>query len=995
MKTGLRIQLLGDIQITIDGREIGRFPSRASEAVLAYVAMHERPVAREHLISLLWEYSDPKQAGANLRSALSSLRKAVGNHLVVTRYQVSLNLDNVYIDAIDFATQMRLAASLEIAEVEEALAAYRGDFLTGFHIRDGREFEEWALIQRERLQQLAVVGLRRIVQAKLQTAEYQAGIELAERWLSIDPYSEEAYRQLMWLYMRNGQRVAALRTYQRCETILLNDIGVPPARSTATLHYRLQQLNSPPPNNVPENITPFVGRQQEVEQLRTALVEHKQRLITLLGAGGMGKTRLAMAIGQQIVATHRGAFLDGVFFVPLANVTDVEQVTYAIAAAVGIELQGGDSAETNLIEALSNKELLLILDNLEQLLVTNTLHDLLSRIIQACPDVYILATSRERLNLYEEVVQDVGGLPLPPNQLVADADYPAIELFVRTAQRIRNDFSADTPDNQAIANITRLVDGAPLAIELAASLVRQTNVSDIASNLAKTLPQIESNLHNIPERQRSLRAVFDHSWVLLTAKQQRHFAALSIFPDSFTTDAALAIVGLSLNQLFDLQDKSLVATRGDGRHQLHPLLKEFSAEKLTTQDDHAEKLRQTHATYFCQWVKSIEETHSEEERSRQLLPEFANVRAAWLWYSRNQAIDLLAELLNPLFDHFLRTHRYADCIQTFQVTLDNLTATNSEVAILRGRLLNGQGRALVQSGIVAKAADKFQEAITLFEQHNAPVHLARALAQLAMTKVRSGDYEDASKLVQQSLVLAQRNEEGGLIALCNNLLGSIHKSLGKLEAAAGYFQQGLEVRRALADQIGIAMVLNNLGNLALEQEAFEQAFAYFEQAKDIFVQESYAPGEAAAIANAALAAHKAGRFEQVKTLTERSLAIRRAIPDPRGITLALIQLASIELDLNNTKAAQEALEEAIQTVLSIDDQSLVIDVVAAVANWYHRQMRWSRAKALLTNLQQRDSVRFDAQKRIDSLWHSLPDDIELSEFVEFSADFPHLASLLN
>ena len=324
----LRISTFGGLLIQRGGELVTGLASRKAEALLVYLACTGRPHARESLATLLWDDRSQSRALGNLSVLLTSLRKHLAPYVTITRQTVAFNSDSDYwLDAAELERRLLAwrewkmeeipASRASVSGLEEAAALYLGDFLTGFHIRDSRDFEEWALIERERLQRQVFEALEELVIFYLYSRNYKKGVERARRLLELDPLREGTHRRLMLLLARRGQRSAALVQYEACKRILAEDLGVEPARETRDLYMRIRPAARGPRHNLPPQTTPFVGRAAELTQIGARLANPDCRLLTIVGPGGIGKTRLAIQAAEGWVDD----FLNGVCFVTLASVS--------------------------------------------------------------------------------------------------------------------------------------------------------------------------------------------------------------------------------------------------------------------------------------------------------------------------------------------------------------------------------------------------------------------------------------------------------------------------------------------------------------------------------------------------------------------------------------------------------------------------------------------------------------------------------------------------
>ncbi|MGH8631367.1 MAG: ATP-binding protein, partial [Burkholderiales bacterium] len=369
----------------------------------------------------------------------------------------------------------------------------------------------------------------------------------------------------------------------------------------------LDYTTARPRDNLPTPPTPLIGRERELAEMARLLGDPQCRLLTLAGPGGIGKTRLAIEAADH----QREAFADGAHFVSLAPIRSAEFIVPAIADAIGFAFYGAEDPKAQLLNYLSGKAPLLVLDNLEHLLEGVAL---LAEILERGPAVKLLATSRERLNLHGEWVLDIQGLPFPDEAGSAEVEgYSAVALFVQTARRAHVDFVLAAEERPAVARICRLVEGMPLGIELAAAWVRTLSCREIAQEIERNLADprqgmdfLAASMRDVPERHRSIRAAFDHSWNLLSAEEQQVMRQLSVFRGGFRREAAEQVAGATLPLLSALVDKSLLRRTEAGRFDLHELVRQYAAAQLQAdpQDEFVTCERFSH--YYAVWLQRQE-----------------------------------------------------------------------------------------------------------------------------------------------------------------------------------------------------------------------------------------------------------------------------------------------------------------------------------------------------------------------------------------------------
>ncbi len=607
----LSITLLGSFQTTLDGRPVTDFVTDKTRALLAYLAVErDRPHRRESLAGLLWPDQPDQDARRNLRQALFNLRQALSDTdaqplLCVDRNDVQLNPDaEISVDVADCARWLEACDHHRhrrveqcrpcVLRLEQLLTRYRGEFLAGFSLDDSTLFEEWLLLKREWLHGRAVEALIALAHYHERRGEYDQARRYAQRQVQAEPWREEAHRQLMRLLALDGQRSAALAQYQTCARVLRSELGVEPEAETQALFEQIKTSARPAPlaPALPIAPTPFVGRAIDRAELADRLADPAGRLITLIGPGGIGKTRLALHIADD----QRGLFADGVHWAALGSISADELSVPTIASAVGLALYGKDPPLTQVINYLREKHVLLVLDNVEHL---PGIAPVAADLLRQAPGLMLLVTSRERLALQEEWLYDVTGLSYPCASQDAVEEYDAPRLFAQSAQRVMRQFNLTDADRAAVQRICQLVEGMPLALEMAAAWTTTRSCAEIAQEIEHSLDLLATTLRNVPERQRSVRATFEHSWALLSDRERQIFARLSVFRGSFSAAAAQHVAAAHAADLAALGARSLLRHTPGNRFQVHELLRQFGAEKLAVQAAEAADVAAQHAAYYA------------------------------------------------------------------------------------------------------------------------------------------------------------------------------------------------------------------------------------------------------------------------------------------------------------------------------------------------------------------------------------------------------------
>jgi predicted ATPase len=572
----------------------------------------------------------------------------------------------------------------------------------------------------------------------------------------------------------------------------------PPSRSSSPLPSR----SSAPRHNLPTPPTPLVGREPELASLARLLHNPHCRLLTLTGPGGIGKTRLAIAAAAEQGET----FPDGVYFVPLAPLNAPEFIVPTIAEAVGFAFYGPMAPKTQLLHYLRQKEMLLVLDNLEHLLDGV---GLLAEMLQSAPQVKLLATSRERLSLQGEWVVDLQGLPVPSaGQTEHLESYSAISLFVERAQRVRSGFAFSARNQADVARICRSVEGMPLGIELAATWIPALSCQEIAHQIERNIDFLATSIRDLPERHRSIQAVFDHSWKLLSDEERQVLCRLSVFRGGFTREAAEQVAGATLPLLSALVAKSLLVRTAQGRYDLHELVRQYVGRRLAeVQSDH-EATYARFSRYYGDWLYQQEAPLFSAEQGAtlaQIIAEMDNVRAALTWAATHQDWASLNKSLYTLdWVYDMRTG-FEEAITTLDPWLaalrqvDTQTAALADYQVALGHALAVLGWFCLRFGQIDRATEALEQSLGLLRAQNAPHVLADALLNRGVLHYVTGDYARCEQCVQESLRLQRTVGREVKVAQCIAFLSYASFAQGKLAEARTHISETLRLLKAMGE----------------------------------------------------------------------------------------------------------------------------------------------------------------------------------------------------
>ncbi len=917
-----------------------------------------------------------------------------------------------------------------LAALAGAAALYRGDFLAGFTLRDSPDFDEWQFFQAETLRRELAEALERLAEGHAATHDWEPAIGYARRWLALDPLQEPAHRELMRLYVAAGQRNAALRQYTECARILKEEVGAAPEAETTALYERIHAGGlTPPPHaaapsltpapparpahaNLPPQATAFVGRSAELAEISRLLADPACRLLTLVGPGGIGKTRLAI----QAAAVRGVNYPDGACFVPLAAVGSPGMVAPAIAAALGLALgeartgdQPGESIQAQLLDYLRSRELLLVLDNFEHLIgrVDGQADavDLVAEILASAQQVKLLVTSRARLNMHGEWLLSVHGMAYPqsirssvaggdcetaaetPALAAAEegmtlASYSAVQLFLQNARRVEPGLAPAEVDLTSIAGICRTVEGMPLAIELASAWTRLLPAAEIAAEIERNLDFLTASERGLPERHRSLAAVFEHSWRLLDEEERRVFAGLAVFRGGFTRDAAAHVAGATLATLSSLGDKSLLHRspagpgQAEARYDLHEVLKQYAAGKLAEMPGAAEQVRARHAAYYGDLLAHLETEFKgpgQLAAAARLQIEEANVRVTLDWLIENNpgalrraliALILYTDMrlglvsqgeeaLRSALAHLRSLHAAEPGCEEVTVSLALALAWGAEFAEMRDRREEAvplYGEAVATARVLPDRIEKalafalagfglgilpFDESYGLYRQSleiaqerddrwaAAAVNLvwATTLSYVWDTSgVIAASFDSAERiaLCRKSLAVFEALGDRWRVAGCYAAMTDIARWAGDYAAAHEFSLRSLVLYQELGDRQTNVGVRFQMGLIAMDQGAYDEARSYFEEDLAFLTEMGRRRQLASHLGCLGWVAYCQGQIERSEACHRRSLELYQQLDDIGGIAMALNSLGNIARASANYPEAERLYGEGTALADGID-----------------------------------------------------------------------------
>ncbi len=960
----LRLYLLGSFRLERGSRTI-RLATHKVESLLAYLALFPGQHPREKLAALLWGDSTDEQARHSLRTALAAIRKALGEEILFAdRETVQLNPDMpMWVDAraiADFSPSTGSGYKFQIADLEKseiinlksAIDLYQGDLLPDF-------YDDWILRERERLRAIYVDALLRIAQDQRAKSEYAQAIETAQKVLAADRASEKAYQHLMFCFAAQGDRIAALKQYDDCKRILRDELNVEPSSETTALRDQImQELTGAPSReaaltNLPNPLTSFVGREQEQRELKDLF--EKTRLLTLTGVGGSGKTRLAIQIARDALPN----FKHGVWWVELAALSDPALVPQGVARVLGVQESREHSLSEMLTLFIRDKPMLIALDNCEHLIAACA--ELAEKLLLACPNLKIIATSREGLNVIGETAWRVPSLAVPDIAHLPSVDgltrFDAIQLFVQRASAVEPNWKLDG-NARAIAQICTRLDGIPLAIELAAARVKTLSPQQIAERLDDRFRLLTGGSRTALPRQRTLQAATDWSYKLLSESERALLRRLSVFAGGWTLEAAEFVcaddVGVGLaptpagqprglplqqNDILDLisqlVDKSLIVTENKGtetRYRLLETIRQYAQEKLTDAGED-EAIRNRHLDFFLKFAQEAEKKlHGPEELGTlgRLDLELDNLRAALQWSLGEGRVEKGLKLVGALL-WFWEMRGY---LREGRDQADKLLLQPSAVA---KNLIRANG--LLVAGVlttgwnlteVSASRQYLEELCLIAREYGEPGKRFLALGLGYLSGETFGDNPDlAESMHDEGIAIARSLGDQWLVARMLRLNAWTLRGRRKYSASRKSSEESLMICESIGDRRGAAESSLSLGRALFAEHDYEAARQQFEQSL-------LHSREVRDRLNLAFALNLLGEIERVDNNYEmakkyylESLEIRREIGS-RALAV-LGNLGFVYLHENEIHTARSLFLESLTQTLEIKSQSLTYGTLLGFA----------------------------------------------------------------
>lgn len=849
----LVLSLFGPFAGRLNHRSLPPTRTRKEQWLLALLALRQgRDVERAWLAGTLWPDADESRALANLRRSLSNLRTVLGAEAsrlsAGSAHTISLDLCGADVDVAAFDAAL---ARGDPSSLARAVALYRGPLLEGC-------LEEWVLPERDAREQACLNALETLATDATARGETPVALDYLRRIVHIDPLRESAQRGLMTAWAAHGDHAAAGAAYRAFRLLMHRELNAEPDAETTALFHRIRaegrqrvQTSALPPTpartprspiHLPHPLTRLIGREGELRATLDCL--ETARLVTLTGAGGIGKTRLAIAAAQEAAERYPG----GVWFVDLAPLDSRIQVAPTIARLLGVQEERDQPLIRTLCRHLQDQNLLLILDNCEHLL--DACAPLVEELLADCPHLHVLATSRQSLGVRGETVRQVPPLSLPPDETPSAPEKEAwalwgqseaFQLFAERASQCRPAYPVSLENRAVIDRICRRLDGIPLAIELAAARTRMMTVEEIHAHLSDQFRLLTGGPRTVLPRQQTLRAAVDWSYALLDGPERALLARLSVFAGGWTLEAAEAVAvgpeieeGDVLDLLSSLVDKSLALAephRESTRYRMLETVRQYGQARLQESEE-GPAVRSRHRDYFLALAEEAYEPLVGPEQAiwlERLEAQHDNLRAALSWCREDAGgAEKGLRLARALWKFWSIRGYVSEGRRWLQAALDQ--AATVEDRALRAMALNAAGHLAFKQGDYGSAWTAHQASLSLRREIGERRGIAASLHALGNVAYERGDGGLAQPLYEESLALAREAGSKRDMAVSLNALGNAILRRGDCGRAGALHRESLALRQELGDQRGIAVALGNLGNVAYEQRDYASAQRFYSEA---------------------------------------------------------------------------------------------------------------------------------------------------------------------
>ncbi len=963
MEPKLALFLWGKMRVVFDGQDISERFSVKHQALLAYLAMTGQAHSRAALAKLLWEDAieegDDESARNSLRVALSALRKWLADYLVVTRFEVAFDgAAGCWLDVAELERLTYDLDSAETADLQQARALYRGEFLADMVIEAAAEINDWLLFQREFWRQRALAVLGGLADRLFEERNYGEAAMVIEKALEIEPWLEENHRKLMTVYGRLGNFNAALAQYENYRQLVYEALEIEPTAETTALYNRIQAARQTPPRPLPTAGTAFVGRERELAKIAHHLADPTCRILTITGLGGVGKSRLALAAAEQANQEQHLQFLHGTAFVSLVGIGQADLMVAAIADELGLSLVRFSDVKNELKDYLRERELLLTLDNFDDVADGGSF---VLEIVSSCPGVKFLITSRERLGLAGERRLLLDGLAYPQDwEAVSTVEeamaYDGVRLFVQSARQVQPSFSLETADIAPLVRLCYLVSGMPLALKLAAAWLRGLGLVDITAEVERNLDLLESQMRDVPPRQRSMRAVFEQTWSLLSDRERLVFQSMAVFRGGLSLAGAKAVLDLGSKMLGGLVERGLLQEKLAGvekRYELHELGRLFAAEKLA-ESVMGPIVSKRHGVFFLRLVAENEKRLYGENPQlalSKMLPDIQNIRRAWGWAINEAdyaALERAVEGLTILFD---LPGLYVEALRLLGEAVQRLNGITDEeaVQVVICQLTLKAAFFRLRQGNAQEAYILAQKGLALAVEHGHDLYTAEANALLGDISKRLPLEEETEQYYRRAMATFRELGQVRLLASLNNSMGWL--LLHNLpEEALACFQEALKGHSRIGNKLGIASSSSAMAIVQFDKGETVGAVDRLKDSLRHFEEGGYLSGASATAHNLGKILYTLGQYGESLSFYHQSMVIKRRLGRLGPAFLTLGGIGVVQIERGNYRLSYQVLGEAIGFFEEANLESELLVLSWELSHLLIRMGRFMEAETNLTRV---------------------------------------------
>jgi len=920
-----QLRFFGGLGLTLGDQDLTRPLSVKAQGLICYLACTGRPQTRLTLAGMFWSEKPESDALRSLRVDLTKIRKYLAPHIEITRLTLAF-IDNgsQWIDTQTFEHHLRLVQDADGAaartHLREAAQLYAGDFLAGYQPGDALGFEEWMIAEQERYRAKVLIALEKLVDINIDLNEYEAGIESANQILRIDPWREEAHRRLMWLYMKNGQRGAALRQYDNCRTVLENEMGVEPDPATVQLwqeikkqtdgtgvvtqplHLSRVDSEAEMPFQAPPEVPFFSGRDVELAQLKTQIEETSGiQVICAVGMGGVGKTSFVVEFAHQ----NRECFADGVLWANAAN--DPAMVAEQWAAAYNYDFRAIPKIKDRLLalrDLLSEKQALIIIDDVA----------VAARVKPLIPTEgasVVVCTARNADMAYAL------GAELFNLDVLTSLNGRSLLSSIIGQTRVQDDLVSSDAICQTLQNL-------PLALAIAGQYL----VSRPKRGLTTFLGRLQqSALLDVADNEGVVRASFDISWAALDQVQQRVFALVALFNGrSFSAEAMAHIADIDFyvmqDQLDTLSTRSLLIEQGSDYYRQHALLAHFADEKLKNKQSPFQRL----VSYFSAYTDSYSSDY------QKLRNEWDNLDAAIQTMADQGLWQTLFRVNQNLNQAWFAQGLFERARIAYQMSYEGALIVEDAAQI--GESLFWQGMTVVEQGGYEEARALFERALTTFEEMEDVVSVSDVEYHLARTHLFQSNYDEVARLLDHSLLIKQKLNDQVSIGQIKYRQLMLMSRLAKYDLALQVGNEALLIQEQTHSQLDLVRTLRELSLVYCMIKEYEQARLCGEKGLHL-VEELNDVGELTGVLYAlAYLNWQTNGFDEALTQARRSLTLLEQFGDIASQANVLLLICGVLRDVNEYEDSLSYGKRALAFFRQVSDISGVARTLANLGTTY-------------------------------------------------------------